>query len=345
MAYLNLLNKYLPDSLNKLKYHEKHNPEFLTDLKQLADNYKARSDFSLSLQSFSKPDDFSIENVAINANEFTESNELNINTTAGFENMRINKENVQFNQFNLTLPIKAKPSNEIVAAFLCMNNLYQLLCMNNIGHAEWKTLQTQLMALISGEIENANFAITVDTYPPANNPQQINGKLDVAIAPTTEKNPEKRSWFEWANTATLSSELNIPVALVSDMSAAELSETAKLKLNSQFWKNVKEGLDGLTQHFKSIQFIEDEQYRIKFERKNQALWLNGINLDELPPEEPTPIQSPEEEIGDVEFTVPDVPDSESSSIKTDDEKVKPTDEKSSPAVDNPSSPTSATEKK
>ncbi len=292
VTHLNLLNKYLPENLNELKQPEKDNPEFVADFKQLIDNYKNTFNMLLNIKSIDYPGYFSAENLALNYTEEPINQESVMNSSLSADKLVVNRENVQFEQFNLTLPIKAGPTERIYPLFLCGNNAYALLCMNNLSAKTYEKWQKELFAKLHTEINQANLAINVDTFPPTNK-QQINGKLAINVQPIKEQN-NAFPLFEMISQADISAELTVPIALISDMALPEPSESAKLKQNSQFWKETYQVLNQAGEQLKDFNLIQGEQYQFNLEQKGGKVFLNGKDLDSPPPQ-PTEPEPPAEQ--------------------------------------------------
>ena len=298
---MDLLNKYLPENLNELKQPEKDNPEFVADFKQLIDNYKNTFNMLLNIKSIDYPGYFSAENLALNYTEEPINQESVMNSSLSADKLVVNRENVQFEQFNLTLPIKADPTERIYPLFLCGNNAYALLCMNNLSAKTYEKWQKELFAKLHAEINQANLAINVDTFPPTNK-QQINGKLAMNVQPIKEGS-NAFPLFEMISQADISAELTVPVALISDMALPEPTESAKLKQNSQFWKETYQVLSQAGEQLKDFNLIQGEQYQFNFEQKGGKVFLNGKDLDSPPPQPTGPELPAEQENNQAEAPV------------------------------------------
>lgn len=278
-THLNLLNKYFPEYLNDFKQPEKDNAEFLADFGQLVNNYKNKFNMLFNIKHIDYPEHFSAENLALNYTEEPINNESVMNANLSFDKLAVNREKVQFGQFNLTLPLKIAPTDTIYPLFLCTNNAYNLLCINNLSPKTYDKWQTELFDRLTAEINQAKLSVNVDTFPPTNE-QTIDSNLTLKIHPLKEKR-NAFPLFEMISQADITSELTVPVALIGDMESLEPADSAKLKQDSQFWQETYQVLSQVGEQFKGFNIIQGDRYQFNFEQKNGKMFLNGKDLSDI----------------------------------------------------------------
>lgn len=282
LTYLDFIYKYLPEKLDTANYFnsEKDHPDFINDLKKLTTNYKTQAKTNVSLKHISLPKYFAMDNLALSFNEEPNQGDINFNNHISFDKFSLEKEAVQFTQFNWALPIKINPADIIYPLYLC-SNTYNFLCSNNLTFKTYEKLQNDAFEKITAQINHSAFSTNIDTFPPVK-AQQVTANLTFRTLP-----PKKGETFIFSRfkNADIDFKLTVPTALVSDMSASETSESAKIKSNSTFWSALKDVFNPNMNPLITLVPADKEQYQFNFEQKDGKMWLNGKNLEEFEKEQ------------------------------------------------------------
>ena len=130
LEHFDFVYKYLPENINEMSYskNEKDHPDFLKDLQKLTSNYKTQTKLKFDLKNISLPKYFSLENLSFNLNKEPAESDFNLNSQINFDKLILEKEKVQFTQFNWALPFKISPAEAFYPLYLC-SNTYKVLCL------------------------------------------------------------------------------------------------------------------------------------------------------------------------------------------------------------------------
>ena len=278
LEHFDFVYKYLPENINEMSYfkNEKDHPDFLKDLQKLTSNYKTQTKLKFDLKNISLAKYFSLENLSFNLNKEPAESDFNLKSQINFDKLILEKEKVQFTQFNWALPFKISPAEAFYPLYLC-SNTYKVLCFNNLSLKTYEKLQHDAFAKIKAQINDSVFNTKIDPIP-ASKPQQVTAGLKFNWLPPQKK---EEPILETLQNAELDFKLTLPTALISDMSESDLSEAAKAKNSSAFWLGLKEFLDPNLNPLMELAPATNEQYEFNFVRKEGKLSLNGKNIEEF----------------------------------------------------------------
>ena len=278
LEHFDFVYKYLPENINEMSYfkNEKDHPDFLKDLQKLTSNYKTQTKLKFDLKNISLAKYFSLENLSFNLNKEPAESDFNLKSQINFDKLILEKEKVQFTQFNWALPFKISPAEAFYPLYLC-SNTYKVLCFNNLSLKTYEKLQHDAFAKIKAQINDSVFNTKIDPIP-ASKPQQVTAGLKFNWLPPQKK---EEPILETLQNAELDFKLTLPTALISDMSESDLSEAAKAKNSSAFWLGLKEFLDPNLNPLMELAPATNGQYEFNFVQKEGKLSLNGKNIEEF----------------------------------------------------------------
>ena len=278
LEHFDFVYKYLPENINEMSYfkNEKDHPDFLKDLQKLTRNYKTQTNLKFDLKNISLAKYFSLENLSFNLNKEPAESDFNLKSQINFDKLILEKEKVQFTQFNWALPFKISPAEAFYPLYLC-SNTYKVLCFNNLSLKTYEKLQHDAFAKIKAQINDSVFNTKIDPIP-ASKPQQVTAGLKFNWLPPQKK---EEPILETLQNAELDFKLTLPTALISDMSESDLSEAAKAKNSSAFWLGLKEFLDPNLNPLMELAPATNGQYEFNFVQKEGKLSLNGKNIEEF----------------------------------------------------------------
>ena len=278
LEHFDFVYKYLPENINEMSYfkNEKDHPDFLKDLQKLTSNYKTQTKLKFDLKNISLPKYFSLENLSFNLNKEPAESDFNLNSQINFDKLILEKEKVQFTQFNWALPFKISPAEAFYPLYLC-SNTYKVLCFNNLSLKTYEKLQHDAFAKIKAQINDSVFNTKIDPIP-ASKPQQVTAGLKFNWLPPQKK---EESILQTLQNAELDFKVTLPTALISDMLESDLSEAAKAKNSSAFWLGLKEFLDPNLNPLMELAPATNGQYEFNFVQKEGKLSLNGKNIEEF----------------------------------------------------------------
>ena len=278
LEHFDFVYKYLPENINEMSYfkNEKDHPDFLKDLQKLTSNYKTQTKLKFDLKNISLPKYFSLENLSFNLNKEPAESDFNLKSQINFDKLILEKEKVQFTQFNWALPFKISPAEAFYPLYLC-SNTYKVLCFNNLSVKTYEKLQHDAFAKIKAQINDSVFNTKIDPIP-ASKLQQVTARLKFNWLPPQKK---EESILQTLQNAELDFKLTLPTALISDMSESDLSEAAKAKNSSAFWLGLKEFLDPNLNPLMELAPATNGQYEFNFVQKEGKLSLNGKNIEEF----------------------------------------------------------------
>lgn len=278
LEHFDFVYKYLPENINEMSYfkNEKDHLDFLKDLQKLTSNYKTQTKLKFDLKNISLAKYFSLENLSFNLNKEPAESDFNLKSQINFDKLILEKEKVQFTQFNWALPFKISPAEAFYPLYLC-SNTYKVLCFNNLSLKTYEKLQHDAFAKIKAQINDSVFNTKIDPIP-ASKPQQVTAGLKFNWLPPQKK---EEPILETLQNAELDFKLTLPTALISDMSESDLSEAAKAKNSSAFWLGLKEFLDPNLNPLMELAPATNGQYEFNFVQKEGKLSLNGKNIEEF----------------------------------------------------------------
>lgn len=261
---LDFFRKYIPQSLSQSP-SEKDNLDFIKDIKTLAEQHQTKTESTMSIGEAYLKNSFSLKDLNYNYQDLIEGNVFNIKNHITLGNLNLDKENMQFNDLSLTLPIEIVPKDEYIKASLCSQHLYSYFCINNLSPESY---YKQNYDMIYTNIKNATLETYLDTLPKSKNAQKITAILDLNI-------PKGKDIFDKLSSTEMNAQISIPTALFDEITENQDNQFAKIKQEKSSWQQLYQ----LTSEYR---LIEKENYILNLSFEDGLLLLNGnlLNYDE-----------------------------------------------------------------
>lgn len=258
--------KYIANGLNN-GFSEKDNTDFIQDLNKLAEEYQTKTESAVKIGELSTKNVFLLKDLHYTYQDQIKENSLNTENVIKLANLSLTKENMQFNNLNLTLPISLHPKNDYIKMSLCSQHIYSYFCLTHLSAESYYTKHYDLLNNIATNITNAILETEIDTVPQSKNSQKIAVNLDLNIPKGNDSH-----FLEKFLSIEVNGQVKIPIALFKEIAENQDSQIAKIKKETPAWQD-------FYQFISENSLIEKDNYIIHISFSDGVILLNGEEFE------------------------------------------------------------------
>lgn len=264
---LAFLKKYAPQQFS-LAFAQKDNAAFMKDLEQLAENYQIINQSAVKIGEVSAKDLFSLKDLSVQYQDKLENNQIWGDVQLNFNKLVLNKENMQFNDTKLVLPMNMSPKNELAKHQFCTQGIHTISCLNQLSEQTYNELSTNLLLKMGMNVKNATFETWLDTATIGNNKQKLIADLSFSLPESGNSDNIFAKFFQ----AEVKTKLTVPTALFKELNEHQENDVAKIKKETTAWQD-------FYQFISQNAVMNNENYHLEFSLEEGNPKLNGVELN------------------------------------------------------------------
>lgn len=264
---LAFLKKYAPQQFS-LAFAQKDNAAFMKDLEQLAENYQIINQSAVKIGEVSAKDLFSLKDLSVQYQDKLENNQIWGDVQLNFNKLVLNKENMQFNDTKLVLPMNMSPKNELAKHQFCTQGIHTISCLNQLSEQTYNELSTNLLLKMGMNVKNATFETWLDTATVGNNKQKLIADLSFSLPESGNSDNIFAKFFQ----AEVKTKLTVPTALFKELNEHQENDVAKIKKETTAWQD-------FYQFISQNAVMNNENYHLEFSLEEGNPKLNGVELN------------------------------------------------------------------